>query len=81
MTKIANWWERLRPPSADDELLREAFARAGVSLDDLPYTPQLDEIVQMVTGAGANDQSRQSTYRRLVFLRKTGQLPTPDSRA
>lgn len=63
------------PPLPDaDERLVSVYARAGRTLDDLPYTPDFEDIYQRL-GEHGDDRSRQEIFRRLHNLRKAGRLP------
>jgi hypothetical protein len=54
-----------------DERLVAAYARAGRTLDDLPYTREFDALV---AEAGLGDAPA-DVFRRLHTLRKAGRLP------
>ncbi len=55
----------------EDERLIEAYTRAGRTLDDLPYTPEMDAILE---AAGRQDDPR-AVFDRLLTLRKSAHLP------
>jgi hypothetical protein len=59
--------------------LIEAYAGAGRTLDDLPYTPEFDALVAAAS-PHYPDMDRYALFRRLHNLRKAGKLPkTPPS--
>ena len=71
--KPFNW----NPPalSIEDEKLVAAYLRVEKSLDDLPYTPQFDEICK-VMGIQTDDlDGKHGVYKRLLTLRKQARLP------
>lgn len=61
--------------SADerDAALVRAYEAAGRTLDDLPYTPEFDQIYH-AAGGDAAWESRREAFRRLHTLRKAARL-------
>lgn len=58
------------------ELLAGLYERAGRTADDLPYTPQFEQIFASYAAAFAEPQpDRPETWRHLLTLRKKGALP------
>ncbi|MEM6750074.1 MAG: hypothetical protein AAF612_06345, partial [Planctomycetota bacterium] len=71
--------EEAEPPtpprlSGADLQLVEAYVAQRRSLDDLPYTPELDAITRALAD-GATPPAPQDVLRRLLNLRKAGKLP------
>lgn len=60
--------------SDSDKAIVDAYARIGRTLDDLPYTPDFEELFDAVKGA-AVWHSRWELLHRLQNLRKAGKLP------
>ena len=60
-----------RPPP-DDARLIAAYAQAGRTLDDLPYTAEFESIC---TALGSAASDRRAVLHRLHNLRKAGRLP------
>ena len=63
------------PLDPADQRLVEAYKTSGRSLDDLPYTPEFERLFQLL-GLEDTDDARHFTFRRLLNLRKRGQLPS-----
>lgn len=61
------------PESLDAALIR-AYVSAGRTLDDLPYTPEFDRLVETVRGHDGSATARRVLHR-LQNLRKAGRLP------
>ena len=57
-----------------DAALMAAYAAAGRTLDDLPYTPEFEQVYSAAGGEGVWG-SRKEAFRRLHNLRKRGVLP------
>jgi hypothetical protein len=57
-----------------DQVLITAYVAAGRTLDDLPYTEQLESIFKTVGGEQAG-RDRRAVFHRLHNLRKAGKLP------
>jgi hypothetical protein len=55
----------------DADLIR-SYQEAGRTLDDLPYTPEFEQIVAAVGGESGD---RRAIFHRLQNLRKAGKLP------
>jgi hypothetical protein len=66
-------WD-FQPPSAEDQRLIDAYLHAGRTLDDLPYTPEFDGIIKDL-GVADTLPERHRVLKRLLVLRKSGQLP------
>jgi len=62
------------PLSSDDEVLMEAYRTVGRPLDDLPYTTDFDRLMDLLQRPREPDQMH-FVFRRLLTLRKRGQLP------
>jgi hypothetical protein len=62
------------PLNSADEMLAEAYKTLGRSLDDLPYTPEFERLVQLLEVEDSTE-ARHLLYRRLMNLRKSGRLP------
>jgi hypothetical protein len=62
------------PLSAEDRVLINAYVESGRTVDDLPYTSELDAIVR-ATGLAPTDENKRVVLQRLLALRKRGQLP------
>ena len=61
-------------PKAD--LLTRLYEKAGRTADDLPYTPQFEQIFAAYAAAYPEPQpDRAETWRHLLTLRKKGSLP------
>lgn len=61
-------------PADGDSALIGAYAAAGRTLDDLPYTPEFDRILEAAGAAGSARRARE-VFHRLHNLRKAGKLP------
>ncbi len=61
------------PESLDAKIAAE-YAYAGRTLDDLPYTPEFENLYRRVVGPGATPTPRE-LFHRLHNLRKAGKLP------
>ena len=62
--------------SPQRELLVSLYEQAGRTADDLPYTPQFEQIFAAYRAAFSEPQpDRPETWRHLLTLRKNGQLP------
>lgn len=59
---------------AHDRALIEAYARAGRTLDDLPYTPEFDAILAQFRRVQP-DATPRDVLQRLQNIRKAGRLP------
>lgn len=66
-------WEPVQL-SADDEALIEAYRQVGRSLDELPYTNDFENLFAHV-GRPDTQENRHAVFKRLLTLRKMGQLP------
>jgi len=66
-------WE-ITPLSMEDELLIEAYQRAGRSVDELAYTDEFERICHEI-GMPLTDSARHVVFQRLLNLRKQGRLP------
>ncbi len=63
------------PPLApEDERLVRAYEAIGRPSDDLPYSPEFDELVARVRKEGET-RSERELVRRLLGLRKAARLP------
>ncbi len=67
---------RFAPVDADAALI-EAYAAAGRTLDDLPYTSDLDRIVAHAGGAPRDVLHRLHNLRKAGRLPRLGRAPTP----
>lgn len=63
------------PTSGDDERLIDAYSDIGRSIDDLAYTQDFEEICRRVIDGPIDDARRHFVFKRLLGLRKRGQLP------
>ena len=73
MTRGIDW--SAPPLSLEDERLLAAYRESGRTLDDLPYTPEFERVVE---GVGLDPASRtdcHAVFMRLLRLRKQGRLP------
>lgn len=59
------------PLGGEDAMLVSVYQRMGRTLDDLPYTPELETICEAV---GRTEDAR-AVFHRLHNLRKAGKLP------
>lgn len=64
----------VKPLSAEDLRLVDAYVNSGRTTDDLPYTPEFDEMVQLLRHAG-DARSERDLIVRLFRLRKAARLP------
>jgi hypothetical protein len=62
------------PVMGPDERLVSAYIEANRTLDDLPYTRELDAIVELLR-AGGDPRSEREVLHRLHNLRKASKLP------
>lgn len=62
------------PMSPEDQRLVEAYVTVGRPLDDLPYTPEMDQIVAVARRSKPNAGPR-DVLQRLLNLRKAARLP------
>jgi hypothetical protein len=60
--------------SPEDEAIVDAYRTIGRSLDDLPYTEDFDRLMDVLKRPREMDQMH-FVFRRLMTLRKRGQLP------
>lgn len=62
---------------AQDRRLIDAYAAAGRTLDDLPYTPEFERIYAAASDADdkAGPLTRQDVFHRLHNLRKASKMP------
>lgn len=60
--------------SEDDRRIIEAYIKTGVPVDFLAYTTEFDRLYEAVQAKG-DTRSRAEVFRRLLNLRKRGQLP------
>lgn len=58
----------------DDARLVDAYIRTGRSLDDLPYSPHMDDLLR-AAGRKPSDDERRYVWKRLLSLRKRALLP------
>ena len=63
-----------RVPSDRDQRLTELYKLCGRTVDDLPYTPEFEDLYQRSGGDGTW-QDRRACFRRLQGLRKANRLP------
>lgn len=68
------------PLSGEDQALVTAYVRCGRTLDDLPYTNELDGILTAI-GKEPSDDSRREVLGRLMTIRKSGRLPRSGARS
>ena len=67
---------RAMPPiAAREQLLIDAYCRETTPLDELPYTPALDRIVELVTRGKPTRHDYRMVLTMLQLLKKRGQLP------
>ncbi len=57
------------------EHLARVYSQIGVPLDQLPYTPEMDRLIQLLTRAEGGQSTHQKVWRELLNLRKRGYLP------
>lgn len=57
-----------------DARIASGYARAGRTLDDLPYTPEFDGLFRELVGPGVTITPRE-LFHRMHNLRKAGKLP------
>lgn len=62
--------------AVDARLLASLYERAGRTADDLPYTPQFEQIFAAYSESYSEPRpDRAETWRHLLTLRKRGELP------
>jgi hypothetical protein len=59
---------------ARDAALVAAYERTALTLDDLPYTPEFESLIEMLR-QGDPGVDRREVFHRLHTLRKAGRLP------
>lgn len=64
----------MRPIVDNDHLIR-LYDATTVSVDKLPYTPEMDAIVILYNSGRAKPATALQLYRALINLRKNGKLP------
>ena len=64
----------LRPLTPEDERLVQAYQQLGRPVDDLPYTPEFDQLVADLRATG-DSRDPTTLLRRLMALRKAARLP------
>jgi hypothetical protein len=57
-----------------DQMLIQAYVAAGRTLDDLPYTPEFEQIF-IAVGGEQSGRDRRAVFHRLHNLRKAKKLP------
>jgi hypothetical protein len=62
------------PLSAEDAAFIDAYATIGRTLDELPYTADFERMMDLLQRPHDLDQMHY-VFRRLLTLRKRGQLP------
>jgi hypothetical protein len=62
------------PLSPEDDRLVEAYKLLGRPVDDLPYTPEFEAMVQSLQAQG-DSRDKGTLLRRLLALRKAARLP------
>lgn len=72
MSSAFDW--KVQPLDSRDQELVDAYRLVGRSLDDLPYTEDFERLSKMLHFDDSND-TRHLLFRRLLNLRKRGQLP------
>ncbi len=60
------FWE-LPPLAPEDQKLRDAYARVGRPLDQLPYTEAFDRLVAMI-GRGKTRWKNATTFSNASFI-------------
>lgn len=60
---------------SQDQHLIEAYCHVGYPVDDLPYTPELDKVLELA-GLPLDDATRRRSFRRLLYLKKVSRLPS-----
>ncbi|HYM99688.1 MAG TPA: hypothetical protein VET25_08080 [Aestuariivirgaceae bacterium] len=68
------------PLSAEDAALIDAYATIGRSWDELPHTPDFRRLMDLLQRPHDDDHMHY-VFRRLLTLRKRGQLPRLNSPA
>lgn len=64
------------PPAPQRDLLIQVYQQIGRTADDLPYTPQFEELFRQYSiGHPESGPTRQQLWRQLLNLRKGGKLP------
>ncbi|NJL32202.1 MAG: hypothetical protein HC898_11605 [Phycisphaerales bacterium] len=77
MTQAARWddfFKEAPPLPPLDEALVEDYIRLGRPVDDLPYTPEFDDLLKQAKARGDKRDHRQ-IFQRLINLRKAARLP------
>lgn len=65
---------QLPPLTPEDEALIDAYRDAGLTVDQLAYTSEFDELCARLA-RGSTQEAKREVYRRLLTLRKQGRLP------
>jgi hypothetical protein len=74
MPEQLNWPTRRSSP--EEQRLIDEFRAIGSSIEDLPYTPEFDELCRRMNYE-LNDESRNRLFRQLSFLRQIGTMSNP----
>jgi hypothetical protein len=64
----------LKPLSVDDQRLIDGYVNSGRTTDDLPYSPEFEELVARLRESG-DFRSERELITRLFRLRKAARLP------
>ena len=64
----------VKPLSVEDQRLVDAYVNSGRTTDDLPYSPEFEEMVQSLRDAG-DSRTERDLLVRLFRLRKAARLP------
>jgi hypothetical protein len=63
------------PLSTEDQRLIDAYVHAGRSVDELPYTPEFEQIARSLNVDLDDQRAMHLLFKRLVTLRKQARLP------
>ncbi len=64
----------LPPLSTEDKNIVEAYREVGCPVDQLPYSPEFDELMRHL-GKPDSASEKFAVYQRLIQLRKRGRIP------
>lgn len=68
------------PLSDDLEELCNLYVRSGLTLDQLPYTQEFEQLVRDA-GLEPSRENLRKVFHKLLYLRKQGRLPRAYNRA
>ena len=68
-------FHEVEPLPPDDQRLVDAYTRVGCSVDELPYSPAMGELLHLLGQDNATNAERREIMGRLLLLRKRARLP------